>query len=581
MVRRELRSRWYHIARHPLFPAIGGGLALFVYLVIAWFILPPQSLWSPDEGAKLLQAYNIRRTFSADAYAIHYAGHELDPRLEFAQPATLPSLLRVVDHALYFERLPIFPILVLPLFRWFGYYGLYVIPAVAGAASVTLALYLLDRKERRLGMWVLIACASPITIYATIFWEHTLAVSLCLAGVWLGLRAVSAAPDSPRRAIARWLATGIILGLAFYIRQETIFFACALLAACWFMGGKQRQGTLWAVGTLGVLLIPYVPLHRAMFGQTLPDNAHYVFYPGSYIREAGWRVLPDFFVGPAEELAIDPGWRGWMWTLESVIALVLSGILPDTRLQRALWLGCVALTVVMATTFLLDPTPYRSAHGLLFTTPWALLGLCRTREVWRCGSQRARIVVLTTTLGLIGYGVGIVGLRAGSPQGGLEWGARFAMPFYPLLGLIAGWNLGPPRLRLKEIVVATMLVVLGCGFQARGIVTLGHDKRINATINETLMAWPASHIVTDLWWLPLNAAPLYSEKAVYVVDSADRLAEWVVLASSHSVSDASLVTLDPSLADRALRRLVTYRAHVVGVVRIEHILLIHIRIESE
>src|SRR4051794_31632020 len=93
--------------------------ALLIYNLVALVFLSPNALWSPDEGAKLLQVQNLHWRDSRLSFGIAYTGKEVDPTLAFAQPDAV-GLLRVRDGELYFQRLPLFPLLTLPLFNAFG-----------------------------------------------------------------------------------------------------------------------------------------------------------------------------------------------------------------------------------------------------------------------------------------------------------------------------------------------------------------------------------------------------------------------------------------------------------------------------
>jgi len=551
-----------------------------MYLGIAWFLLPPEAIWSPDEGARLLQIQSLRLHHGHLAYDIPYNGRELDPNLQFAEPDPSRRLLRIHEGALYIRRLPLFPMIVFPLLRSFGLHGLYLLPALGGAAASALTLQLLAQNDRRLLMWVLAAFGSPVLIYSTIFWEHMLATSLGLAGAWLALGIGSTEHADPHRRVSRWVAVGTILGMSVYVRMETILFALSLLSACWLRARKDRRGPICAAVVLGLMLAPFVPLHWLMFGQALPDNAVHILSPLDYIRGAGWRAVPDLLVGPAEEEALDAGQLGELWALAAVLAIVHSLGPTDSKAARNLRTVGLGVTSIIGTLLLFRGTFYRSAHGLLFTTPWALLGLCRAREVWQRGDWRAQIIVLTTVLGLAGYTVGMIGLRGSTPQGGLEWGARFAMTFYPPLALLAGWDLGSTRRDAKYLMIISALTLLGLGFQARGIWTIRHDKQVNGALNRAIAETPECHIVSDLWWLPFNIAPIQTQKALFLAPTPEKVAQWVKVADSHNVRRFSLVTLDYGLLDNAARDLEDHRLHVVDVDYVENLLVFRVAIES-
>jgi len=570
--RYPLQHRWG--ARHPVFPLVSGILALLVYLGIAWFVLPLQAVWSPDEGAKFLQLQSLRLEDSRLAYDIPYYGRELDPDLQFAQFHPSLGFLRVRNDALYYPRLPVFPLLVLPLFRWFRFRGLYLLPAIGGAVSSALAPQLLERNNRRLAMWMLIAFGSPVFIYATIFWEHTLTTSLGLASAWLGLRIGPVKGMASFRRRLGWAAVGAMLGISIYIRLEMVLFALALLFAYWFI--VRDWGPIWAGASLGLMLFPYGLLHRAMNADFL-----FYFYPLRYLAHAEWRVLPDLLVGPPQHGAIDPGWLGGLWAIATVIATAHSFGPTKSHTEYKLQLIGIGITAVVGAIFLFKSAFYRSAHGILFTTPWALLGLCRAREVWQRGNWRAQVVVLSTMLGLIGYIIGLISWRAPyhGASGGLEWGARYVMTFYPLLALIAGWDLGVSRRRIETLAVVGALVFLGLGFQVRGIWTIQHDKQINRALNEVIVEMPEQHIVSDLWWIPFNAAPTDTQKVLFVAPTPEKLANWVELAATHQVRRFCLVTLDYALLGNVTQILDEHRLSVLEAHRLDNLLIFRVIIE--
>lgn len=548
--------------RSQLPPIVGGLLATVVYLVIAWFVLPPDAFSTPDEGIKLLQMENLRLEGRRPVFDIAYSGRQIDPAMEYASQNSWWGLV-VQDDALSFQRLPIFALLVQPLFSWFGMQGLYLLPAIGGAATGVLALHLLERRDRRPGMWVLIAFGSPIFIYGAVFWEHTLATSLGMAGAWLALRLGSEASRSRLHRWAVWTAAGLVLGLSLFLRLEMIVFALALLPACWYVMRGNRWGSVWALLVVGLMLLVYVQLHVTLFGQPLPDHARYLFHPFRYLRNAGWRAVPDLLVGPNAEGAPDTGWLGGLWAIAAVVAVAHSfSAAPSSAARAVRWVG-LAITAIVAALFLYTWAFYYSAHGLLFTTPWALLGLARAREVWQRGDPRARVVVLVVVLGLIGYSVEMIVLRASSPHGGLEWGARYAMTFYPLLALIAAWDLGAAGRDSRTMLVFGALLFLGVGFQIRGIWAIRDSKRVNEELNRTIVETPEQHVVFDRWWLPINAAPIYDQKASFVAESADELAQWVELASSHGVQRFALVTADVTLPGGANELLDKHRLQVL------------------
>lgn len=537
--------------RLPATPAfylvLFGAAAAFYGLVACWF-LPPQALWSPDEGAKLLQLKSLRWEAGQWRYDLLYPGRALDPQLQFAQLHTPQDLLRVRAQQLYFQRLPLFPALVWPWFQWWGMYGLYLWPVVGGAATGVLAWLLLPPAERRGAMWGVIAFGSPVTLYATIFWEHTLATACALAGAWLLFRWL---PPARQRSPGVYLGLGVWLGFSVYLRQEILLFVLAYLVAQGLVNAQARGSLLWVGLGLALTLAPFPLLHRALFaGQAVADNQLYLFYPGYYLQKnppAQW--LLDLFFGPPLGEAPTPGWLGRLWVFTAIVAIALGWERRPHLLLRAAQTFCLSLNVVVAAAFLFTPLAYRSGHGLLFTAPWVVVGLSRLPELWHRGPRHLKVLVLTTVLGLGGYTVGILGFRAGAPHGGLEWGARFAMVFYPLLALLTFWHWSFKQAGYVRGLCVVALCLLGVGFQLRGFLTIRHDKALNHQLNQALSLAPNAYVLSDLSWLPLNTIAAPAPPAVFVAASVERLTQWLALARAAQVTQFTLVTLNPHLPD--------------------------------
>ncbi len=519
-----------------------GTLACLIYLAVAWFLLPFNTLWSPDEGAKLLQMQSMRIEHGRLVYTIPYRGYTFDPDLRFAHWA----LLSIHNDQLSFGRLPLFSLLTAPFVSCFELRGLYILPALCGGLISIVTLRLWDGQSSRLPVWLLVAFGSPVFIYSVIFWEHTLATALVLMGSMLALRFNAIAHPADSRRLLLWGCVAVLFAVGVYIRQETVLLIGALLAAIWFLTPNKRWSIFYTGGLMGVLLLPYVPLHRVTLdGQALPDNASHIFVPFAYIRGAGLQAISDLFVGPFTHGAIDSGWFGHVWSMAAVVAIGCGFFYRFVGRDTIMFVA-LALNAMNATFLLLIPEYYRSGHGLLFTTPWAILGLCRTREIWNSRSYHLRVCLLTVLIGLSMYAVAILGIRGSSPHGGLQWGARFALSFYPMLAILALWNWDIRRYDNKLLAVMVMLVLLGFGFQARGLWIIWNDKHFNGMLNETIIEVPETYILSDLNWLPLNAAPIYNQKTWFVAETPETVVAWVNRAAEKEISFFSIVTLQNS-----------------------------------
>jgi multisubunit Na+/H+ antiporter MnhB subunit len=570
---------WKGVRQRPSLGTLltAGLVASFVYLVVAWFVLLPGVFCTPDEGAKWLQSQALRWEDGELAHDIAYTGYSLDPEMRFAVPEYTHGFLEVREGELYFRRLPLFPATVIPLVRWFGVYGLYVLPAVSGVACGVLTLLLLEPQDRRWRMWGLIAFGSPVFLYATLFWEHTLATGIALGGTALALQIGT--KHFRFHHILYWLVVGIVFGFSLYLRLEIVLFAMAFLVSCGITIREHRWGVLLAIFCVVVALLFYPIVHSVVLGDTRPGNTDYLFYPFAYLRRAQWRAIVDLLIGPPIKGSLSPGWLGGLWAIAAILTMAHSFVRKEsitTRRLRAVGLG---VNVALAAHFLFTSEVYYAAHGLLPTTPWVLLGIARSRQIWREGEMRGRIITLTVIIGLLAYSVAILGFRGSEPDGGLEWGARFAFTFYPLLALMSAWRLPNTQRFLALRVFLAALLILGLGFQVRGVWTMRQNQDHNVSLTRQLTQLSESHLVTDLGWLPLNTAPIYGQKATFIVDNMNELTAWLELAQGHHVTRFILATAehDPLLKSGTLT-LERKTLEVVEVNRISGVILYQISV---
>ncbi|MBK7916666.1 MAG: hypothetical protein IPJ94_10485 [Chloroflexi bacterium] len=174
---------------------------------------------------------NLRREGGQVQFDIVYGGLAYDPQYHFVPAGVSRGLFSIEDGLLHFKRLPLFPLLERPFFMLAGWYGLYLLPALAGALISGLTWLLAPTKRSGLVSWLFVALASPVWIYASLFWEHTLASFLVLAGCWLVLRQHGAEGTTVSGTATLSWQTGALAGLLMaagaFLRLEVGIFALA------------------------------------------------------------------------------------------------------------------------------------------------------------------------------------------------------------------------------------------------------------------------------------------------------------------------------------------------------------------
>ncbi|NET15190.1 MAG: dolichol-phosphate mannosyltransferase [Okeania sp. SIO1H6] len=112
-----------------------------------------------------------------------------------------------------------FSLITAPFYKLFGYRGLYLIPVVSTwVVWITFNLICQSLNfnviNTNLGLIALIF-ASNLTLYSAMYWEHTLAIALCFAGMSFFF--------IPQMSIFNVIITGCLVGLSVWVRSE--FFA--------------------------------------------------------------------------------------------------------------------------------------------------------------------------------------------------------------------------------------------------------------------------------------------------------------------------------------------------------------------
>ncbi|MEA5535274.1 LA_3751/LA_3752 family putative glycosyltransferase [Crocosphaera sp. XPORK-15E] len=208
---------------------IGAGVLFSLYLV---WLIPDDVYFSGDGGLKALLAQQL----SSGIWRIDLVPPDIDwVRQLWNQglyPYEEPFVYHIEDK--YYITFPFpFSLVTAPFYALFGYRGLYIIPLVA-TWFIWLTFYLGCRRLRfdgftqNLALFGLIF-ASNLTLYSGMYWEHSLAVSLCFIGMTLLLIPKESANLSFWEAILG----GFFVGLSAWVRSE---FLAMVVTLAFFVG---------------------------------------------------------------------------------------------------------------------------------------------------------------------------------------------------------------------------------------------------------------------------------------------------------------------------------------------------------
>jgi hypothetical protein len=553
-------------ARFAFFAAAGFVVATYA---ISLAIMPKHVFWSPDEGAKLIQAETIRWNRGIE-YEIPYAARSTDPDL-----LLYPSRCRHNDiypdpsrGEIRFHWPIWFPLASKAAYRTFGVTGLYLLPLACGWLIAVAGGWLLRRRFPELsGVAVLlIGLASPTFFYSLCFWEHTPA-SL------LGILALGWMARGQPGDLSVWWVAGPLVALSIVLRVEMIAFGAALI------GGWSVQ--LWRFRT-NVVSGSDVSRHtpRALaIAAALVAAAVAVFllvltprhWESEALFQGFWiytlRKAPALLDAAVAILSNSPGHQApivaWYWeflVLCAFLVCIAGAFVRQRAIQALLLLPGLFVVVGFSVVLLSWPQPYISLHGFVPLAPYAALAPYGAMLAWR--SRDPGLSLLASTAGLyllLGFGAIFVFFvrQDGGYLTGLEWGTRNLLTLYPMaaiLSLLAWVSWEPPgRWRALERTLAAVLVVtvlLGMSFQVRGAQVLIQSHRLVA---EWQAALPTDEpVVTDVWWLPAAMAPFFMQNPMLCATESGILESWLRAAAELEVDTFTFASLDPIRAPQIL-----------------------------
>jgi hypothetical protein len=561
--------RFMHNPPSFMLQARGTALAAAVLVLAAYVTvmaaMPKHVFWSPDEGAKFIQAQTLRWNGGFE-YALPYAARPLDPNLNF-----YPSRCRHDD--IYPDpsrgeiRLhwPIwFPLAAQGLHSLFGVTGLYLLPLLGGWLTAVLSGSLVRPLYPRLAPLAIlvVGLASPIFFYSLCFWEHTPATLFGIAALaWLARRRPGDLPA--------WWVAAPLLGLSVLLRVEMVAFGVALVAAWGVTSWKDRDkergahsprahlaAKSWPI-VLGsavvavsiVALFAFVltprhwesePLHQGLLAYTLGKSP------------ALPRAATAVFVNSAGHQAPIVGWHWELLVLLGFLALLVAGALRDRAVHLALLIPGVLICVAFSLVLLFSPEPYISLHGFVPIAPYVALASYGAVFAWRHGPPPLSLVAAT---GAFYLALGFAAIftffvkRDGGYLTGLEWGTRNLLTLYPIAAVLAlvgveSFRGAPRRPRANEaaaVVAATVLIALS--FQVRGAQMLVASHRLVADWQAAL---PEDEpIFTDVWWLPAAMAPFFVDHPVLCARAASDVGRWIPAARRHGIERFTFASLTP------------------------------------
>ena len=202
--------------------------------------------------------------------------------------------------------------------------------------------------------------------------------------------------------------------------------------------------------------------------------------------------------------------------------------------------------VAISAYVLAQPFGYRSVHGFVLIAPQVMLAVWLYRSPARNSASFLGWVVLGA--GFI-YGTAFLA-RGWLAAGGLQWGPRYLLAFYPLLvvcavvGLASHWAEFGRLFRVGVVGTYALGAVVGLGYEARGAYALDETVQSFARAQRGIDALHAETLVTRCTWLDMVIPELYRSQAIFAVSDPSAFQAWSAEARQAGVHSGYTIDMD-------------------------------------
>ncbi len=183
---------------------------------------------------------------------------------------------------------PAFQWLNAAFYKWFGYSGIYIIPAASLIGLWTWFLIVMHRLGVKpliisTGL-ILLALGSPLTVYGAVYWEHTFSILLMFGAVVFLV--------TPRPSYINAVISGLLSGMAVWFRPEMLVL-CLLFIALILFNNFRKKNNVHFVFILSMLagIAAFFIFNSRVYGNSLGAHSLQLANKGGIIEYIGQNFI--------------------------------------------------------------------------------------------------------------------------------------------------------------------------------------------------------------------------------------------------------------------------------------------------
>jgi len=519
-------------------PLLWAGIILFALYMLIAALRPPEIFWSLDEGGKFIYMQNTIR-YGNPSVPLDYPGRAIDLKAEFIP---LYWQVRVSDTEIYSWWPVGFPLVTIPFYLLFGWVGIYILPAIAGAISASVSGLITRRllpQGTKLDLLaaLLVGVTTPVFYYSTMFWEHTLSTVFFLISVYCMVIAYQKQGSN----ISWWALSGVFFSISAFFRTDALplalgFGIVILLTHFW-------RAVAYGVGFVATSA-PWLIFNKLVMGDFLSRQMTSIESQGWFVgfRAVGLKFIPyALFNAPlVQALPI-----GMTLLILGMLCVIVAVVAPFFR--RLHWAVLAAYTGLLAISAwaLFNPWGYRSVHGFLLIAPQVIFCIW----FWVTGDRKKfSFIHLAFLIGLIVYSI-VYLTKMWVAGGGQQWGPRYQLAIYPLLiiaslvGIAYNWNNSHRYARVGILALFIAQAVVGAGFELRGVFWAQKAAEYYNASREEIYNLPDKPITTNCTFLPMIMPEFYQRGTIFNL-AGKELKTWANAVASQGVTDFYNIDVD-------------------------------------